>query len=140
MAPTNDPGQSLTCAEDLTVADVERAEAFLVARIAQAAAARRGSDERQAARSVQGAPLLTSGNLTHHLREDILPLDPQEEAKRRLLVQTAWNTLYAMVQPWLFHDDYDLLRWRPVRHWDARGAEAHERRLREVSEQARGTR
>ncbi|MFD8978883.1 hypothetical protein [Streptomyces sp. NPDC059564] len=119
---------------------MERVEAFLVARIARAAAATRGSDERQAARAVQGALLVTAGNLGHHLREDTVPLDPQEEAKRRLLVQTAWNTLYAMVQPWMWHDEYDQLRWRPARHWDAQGAEAYERRLREVFEHERGTR
>ncbi|MFJ4781268.1 hypothetical protein [Streptomyces sp. NPDC088762] len=131
------PDRTLVYAKDIALADVEGLEAFLKARVAPAAAAQRGSDERHVARSVHSVLHVLAGNLTHWLRYDPEALPPQEEAQLRSMIRTSWSALAALVSPWAWHEDYDLARWHNAKHWDADEAAEWERRLAEAAAEQR---
>ncbi|MGW7002513.1 hypothetical protein ACWGCW_06725 [Streptomyces sp. NPDC054933] len=119
----------LTYAEAITPSDVGGIDSFLTARIAQLARAERGSDERQVARSVKAALMHLVGVLQH-----ALPLagaaagDADMQSSLHLQIGMAWNTLWALVSPWQWHEEYDHERWRHVKYWDEE-QEAEQRSL-----------
>jgi hypothetical protein len=107
-------------AEDVDLSDVQAIERFLSARIARLASAERGSDERQAARSIKAALLFLVGSLQHVvplIGEASGELETQTVIRRE--VRTCWNALCALVAPWQWHEDFDQERWRLARYWDA---------------------
>ncbi|MGW6418530.1 hypothetical protein [Streptomyces sp. NPDC055055] len=109
----------LVYAKSITIDDVEACNSFLTERIARLASAERGSEERQAYRSIRAASLHALGLLQHSL-----PLSCQRvmDADKQILlhmqITTAWNTLWALVSPWQQHGNYDHERWRHVKYWD----------------------
>ncbi|MEU8434097.1 hypothetical protein AB0F18_14450 [Streptomyces sp. NPDC029216] len=130
------PGSSaLIYVEDVTPADVEGLEVFLRARVARSAAAERGSDKRQVARSVGSALDVLAGNLTHWLQYDPDALTPQEAANVRGMIRTGWSALTALASPWAGHADYDRARWRSAKNWDAGEAAEWQRRLEAAARQ-----
>ncbi|MFC4517601.1 hypothetical protein [Streptomyces ehimensis] len=111
----------LRYAKDIRIEDIERLESFINARTERLRHAERGSDERQLARAVRAAMT----HLTITIQNDVTYLmsDNGSQVVHKELV-VSWNALWALVSPWQYHDDYDLARWRPVKHWDATEAAA----------------
>ncbi|MFE2992251.1 hypothetical protein [Streptomyces sp. NPDC059262] len=108
--------QLLRYGKEITLADVERAESFLMDRTARLARAERGSDERQMARSVRTALLQLVVTLQHSL-----PSSDSADESQALVhskISVSWNALWALLSPWQWHSEYDQERWRSVKHWD----------------------
>ncbi|MEU1312269.1 hypothetical protein ABZ419_25730 [Streptomyces cinnamoneus] len=115
-----DPGEkrpALYYGKEIEIADAERIESFLTARTARLARADRGSDERQVARSVRSAAVHLVTTLQHSL--SYAGPDNDAPTKVRVEISVSWNALWALANPWQWHDEYDHDRWRPVKYWDA---------------------
>ncbi|MEV6581906.1 hypothetical protein AB0M92_27505 [Streptomyces sp. NPDC051582] len=125
------PNRKAVCyGEDVTIADVEGIQSFLVARTDPLSSAHRGSIERHVARGVRVALLQLVGTLQHSLSF----LDPDSLSEAELLqlhlqITLPWNTLWALVSPWQWRDDYDHERWRHVKYWNVGQKDEFEERL-----------
>ncbi|GAB2699193.1 hypothetical protein GCM10010442_16250 [Kitasatospora kifunensis] len=121
---------SLVYAEQITVADIEAINSFLVEQTSRLASSERGSDERHVSRSVRAALLYLVGTMVHavpHCVGEGVDVDVQRAL--RLQVETGWNTLWALVSPWKWHNEFDGERWRHVKYWNAAQEAEMESRL-----------
>lgn len=111
--------------------DVESLKGFLIARSAHAAASEKGSDERHMAKAVRSALLHVAGVVEHALPYSRDSVGVEEKtALPQVQIQFAWNVMCDLATPWQWRDDYDAVRWRHVRHWDAQQESHYEILLR----------